>query len=80
MVDECPAANARQVGGDHYITLAVQPWDALKAWLTPEQYKGYMIGTTIVYLARQNGKGGIEDIAKAAHYLEKLLESAKETS
>ena len=27
-------ANDRQEGGDHYRKLDVQPWDALKAWLT----------------------------------------------
>jgi len=67
-------ASARQVGGDHYKTMAVQPWDALKAWLTPEEFRGYMKGNAIVYLAREQSKGGAEDIAKAQHYLDKLME------
>ncbi|MGL5936163.1 MAG: DUF3310 domain-containing protein [Cetobacterium sp.] len=67
-------ANARQVGGEHYRTLAVQPWDALRAWLTPEEFRGYMKGNAIVYLARERAKGGATDIGKAEHYLQKLLE------
>lgn len=67
-------ASARQVGGDHYKTMAVQPWDALKAWLTPDEYRGYMKGTAIVYLARERAKGGAVDVSKAQHTLEKLVE------
>ena len=68
-------ANDRQEGGDHYRKLDVQPWDALKAWLTPEEYRGYMKGTAIVYLARERAKGGDLDVKKAQHYLDKLMET-----
>ena len=27
-------ASSRQVGGDHYATLPVQPWDAMAAWMS----------------------------------------------
>lgn len=65
-------ANDRQVGGDHYRSLEIQPWDALRAWMTPEEFAGYMKGTAIVYLART--KNVANDVAKAHHTLEKLLE------
>lgn len=65
-------ANDRQVGGDHYRSLDIQPWDALRAWLTPEEFSGFMKWTAIVYLARTKHLG--EDVAKAHHTLEKLLE------
>lgn len=65
-------ANDRQVGGDHYRSLAIQPWDALRAWLTPEEFSGFLKGTAIVYLARTKNRS--EDVAKAHHTLEKLLE------
>ena len=68
------SANDYQEGGDHYRVLAVQPWDALKAWLTPDEYRGYMKGTVIAYIARERSKGGDLDLRKARHYLEKLLE------
>lgn len=71
-------AHSRQVGGDHYLTQGIQPWDALQAWLTPEQLTGFMLGNAIKYLARFNarapGKGGLPDLQKAEHYLQRLLE------
>jgi len=67
-------ASTMQVGGDHYRTMQVQPWDALKAWLTPAEYRGYQKGVVIAYLARERSKGGDMDIRKAAHHLMKLAE------
>jgi len=64
-----------QVGGDHYRSLGEhQPWLVLKAWLTEEEYRGYMKGTAIVYLARERNKNGTEDIEKALHTLAGFLE------
>lgn len=68
-------AGDRQVGGDHYRAMDPQPWDVLGAWLTPEEFRGYLRGTAIVYLARAGRKGDArEDVAKAVHTLERLLE------
>ena len=68
----------QQVGGDHYVGKAVQPWEAMEAWMTAEQFQGFLLGSAIAYLARFNatapGKGGLQDLAKAAHYLDKLRE------
>ena len=69
---------ATQVGGDHYRSKEIQPWDAMEAWMSPEQYKGFLRGNAIKYLARCDDKGGIEDIKKAEHYLAKILEGKKE--
>jgi hypothetical protein len=63
-----------QVGGDHYATKAVQPWDAMAVWMTPEQFKGFLRGNVIKYIARCDDKGGVDDLRKAAHYLAKLIE------
>jgi hypothetical protein len=67
-------AKQRQVGGDHYANKAVQPWDAMESWMSTEEFAGYLRGNAIKYLARCNDKGGVEDIRKAQHYIEKLLE------
>ena len=71
-------ASETQIGGNHYKALDVEPYEALRAWLTPEQYVGYQLGTAIVYLARFNaagfGKGGLVDVQKARHTLEFLEE------
>lgn len=69
------SASDTQVGGNHYKNMGdFQPWDVLKHWLTPEEYRGYQKGVAIAYLARERSKGGAQDIAKAAHHLQKLLE------
>lgn len=64
-----------QIGGDHYTRKSIQPWAAMQAWLSPEQFKGYLRGCALKYLARCDDKGGIEDLRKAQHYLAKLIET-----
>ena len=68
------SARENQVGGSHYSSMKVQPWDALDAWMTPEELRGYHKGVVIAYLAREKQKGGDQDIRKAAHHLQKLVE------
>lgn len=63
---------------DHYQRLILQPWDVMASWLTPEQYMGFLLGNVIKYVARFNtkgmaGKGGLQDLEKALHYLEKAI-------
>ena len=67
-------ARKYQCGGDHYVTKAVQPWDAMQSWMTPEQFEGYLRGCAIKYVARYRDKGGVEDVKKAQHYLQRLVE------
>ena len=61
-------ANSTQVGGDHY-QKAVQPWDYIIA-----NNLGYLEGNVVKYVSRWRDKGGIQDLHKAAHYLQKLIE------
>lgn len=77
LVEEVPPSTVldTQHGGDHYKKLgAYQPWEVLRAWLTPEEFRGYMKGTAIAYLAREQDKGGDLDIQKAVHTLQGLVE------
>jgi|WetSurSiteA1Bulk_404760.scaffolds.fasta_scaffold10508_4 hypothetical protein len=68
-------ADQDQVGGDHYKRLKVTPWEALEAWMPPEEFKGYLKGNAVKYLARSGKKGPArEDVQKAIHYLQKLNE------
>jgi hypothetical protein len=69
-----------QVGGAHYKDMDVQPWQAMEAWLTPEEYRGYHKGTAIGYIARERSKGGMQDIEKAVHHLQRLIEMQGEDS
>lgn len=72
---EALSALDMQVDGDHYKKLgAYQPWEVLRHWLTPEEFRGYMKGTAIAYLAREQDKGGDQDIRKACHTLQGLIE------
>ena len=64
-----PDANHTQVGGAHYKTLNIQPWDAIHAWGLR-----FFAGNVIKYVARHKAKGGVEDLRKARHYLDKLIE------
>jgi hypothetical protein len=70
MTDE----NEYQVGGSHYISMSIQPWDAMEAWMTPEQFKGFLIGNVLKYIARAGKKDSeFMDYTKARHYLDKLV-------
>jgi hypothetical protein len=68
-------ALSKQEGGNHYKKLGhFQPWEVLHIWLTPEEFKGFMKGTAVAYLARERDKGGRLDVKKAIHTLEAYLE------
>jgi len=69
-----PLASDIQVGGSHYKDKAVQPWTAMESWMTPEEFEGFLRGNVIKYIARYKDKNGIQDVLKAKHYLEKLIE------
>jgi len=62
-------ANDIQTGGNHYVLKAIQPWDFIIA-----NNLGYLEGNIIKYVTRHKEKGGIEDLKKAQHYLQKLIE------
>lgn len=63
-----------QRGGNHYTDKKIQPWDAMEEWLTEEQFKGFLTGNVIKYIARFQDKGGVLDLQKCKHYLDKLIE------
>lgn len=66
--------NSRQVGGDHYTKQPIQPWDYMASCMPKDQFEGYLRGNVIKYISRYGEKGGVEDLRKAQHYLDKLLE------
>ena len=63
------AANDKQIAGRHYKETSIQPWDYVAA-----NNLGYFEGSAIKYITRWRNKGGIADIQKAIHFLEKLIE------
>jgi len=63
-------ANKIQYGGTHYKQFTnFEPWDVITAWDL-----GYLDGTAVKYLARWKHKGGVEDLKKAKHFIEKAIE------
>ena len=78
MTTENTSALDTQEGGNHYKKMgAYQPWEVLHKWLTPDELRGFMKGTVIAYLAREQDKGGDLDIEKAAHTMQIYLELIK---
>jgi hypothetical protein len=63
-----------QIGGDHYASKSVQPWEAMESWMSKEAFAGYLYGNCIKYLARYKDKNGLQDLQKCQHYLSKLIE------
>ena len=62
-------ANDTQVGGDHYKDKPIQPIEYIFM-----NKLGFCEGNIIKYVSRWREKGGIEDLRKAEHYLQKLIE------
>ena len=58
-----------QAGGDHYKKLAVQPIEYIHANGIP-----FAEGSVIKYVTRWRDKGGVEDLKKARHFLDLLIE------
>lgn len=67
-------ASNRQVGGDHYRRMDIQPWDVIDHG-PKQQAIGFYRYNALKYIMRAGEKDPFkQDIAKAQHYLEKLLE------
>jgi hypothetical protein len=63
------SANDIQVAGTHYKQLKIQVWDFIAA-----NRLGFFEGNAIKYLTRWESKGGVDDLRKARHYIDKLIE------
>lgn len=62
----------KQVGGTHY-QKAIQPFDIAKVWGL-----GYWRGNVLKYLLRAPFKNKKEDLLKAKHYLDYIIENYDE--
>ena len=68
-------ANDIQHGGDHYRNdQGVQHWDFVAANFGT----AYLIGNATKYISRYKKKGGLLDLNKALHYVQKLREVRKD--
>ena len=64
--------NVMQVGGTHYVSMAVQPWEVMEAVMTREEFIGFLKGNIIKYSMRQGKKEDTDDVGKLQHYMVKL--------
>jgi aromatic ring hydroxylase len=62
------SANDKQINGDHYRG-AIQTWDYIVA-----NDLGFLEGNIVKYVTRFRKKNGVQDLLKAQHYLQKLIE------
>lgn len=58
-----------QVGGNHYSTMKIQPIEYIHANNLP-----FIEGSVIKYVSRHRNKNKVEDLRKAIHLLELLIE------
>lgn len=65
-------AKDKQVGGDHYQGGTMQPFDVIDAFGLD-----FYEGSAVKYLLRWRKKNGVEDLEKAKHYIEILIEREK---
>jgi hypothetical protein len=63
-------ANERQIGGNHYKKGGEEHWD--RQWRL--YGRGYFVGCITKYVERYHEKNGIQDLEKAKHFLDKLIE------
>jgi hypothetical protein len=64
-------ANERQIGGQHYKKEegVVEHWDIVWQWNLD-----YFQGQITKYVMRWRDKGGVTDLEKARHFLDKYIE------
>ena len=58
----------------HYMQGSVECIEAIRAALTPEEFRGYCKGNVLKYVWREQHKGGVESLRKAEWYLRWLTE------
>ena len=64
-----PSAFSIQEGGDHYKTKGIQPVEYILA-----NNMTFIEGCVVKYVTRWKDKGGLEDLNKARHFLDMLIE------
>ena len=58
-----------QVGGNHYQTMKIQPAE----FINKNEMK-FAEGNAIKYICRHVNKGGLQDLQKAKHYIDMIIE------
>ena len=72
MEEQSMKSSEKQVGGKHYLKYKIQPVEFII-----KNNIGFVEGNIIKYILRFKEKGGVQDLEKAKHYIELLIESTK---
>ena len=59
----------KQVGGDHYSKMKIQPAEFINKNKLP-----FAEGNAIKYICRHGSKGRLQDLLKAKHYIDMIIE------
>lgn len=62
-----------QIGGVHYKDMPIQP-----VLFCEKNKLSFCEGNIVKYVSRWRSKGGIQDLQKARHYLDMLIDIAQE--
>ena len=62
----------KQIGGNHYLKYKIAPVEFII-----KNNIGFVEGNIIKYILRFKEKGGVQDLEKAKHYIELLIDSSK---
>lgn len=64
-----------QVGGDHYKKMAIQPLEFIA-----KNGLDFFQGNVLKYILRYKDKNGAEDLLKARHYIDMMIEMMEDES
>lgn len=65
------------INPSHYIQGGMELIDVMEAFLTPDEFKGFLKGNIIKYTCRANNKNGVEDLKKMFWYADKLIKTVE---
>ena len=68
-----PGPLDKQIGGSHYKSMGIQPVEFILS-----NDLGFCEGNAVKYLCRYKSKGGVEDLEKAKHYIEVLIDKCRQ--
>ena len=63
------SAYKKQIGGSHYKNMVIQPSEFIN-----KNKLQFAEGNAIKYICRHNAKNGKEDLEKAKHYIDMIIE------
>ena len=66
------SAKKKQIGGNHYLKYKIAPVEFII-----KNNIGFVEGNIIKYVLRFKEKGGVQDLEKAKHYIELLIDTTK---